>query len=103
MGAQMIVVHGWWSLPTTPVGEGALVLWAEDALGPVEAVRRPGRRPKVREHPFALPGDQLAKALGLDLVEDSDGVDQIGSAELILPSFTHAPAASPELLDLRST
>lgn len=92
----MIVVHGWWSLPEGPADSGSLVLWAEDGLGPAEGVHRPGRRPKVRDHPFALDAEQLAKALGLP--EPGELVD----ADLALPGFTNAPAASPELLDLRS-
>ena len=92
----MIVVHGWWSLPSTPADGGALVLWAEDGLGPAEGVHRAGRRPKVRDHPFALDAEQLAKVLGLPDPGD------LGLADLALPGFTHAPSASPELLDLRS-
>jgi hypothetical protein len=104
----VIVVHGWWSLPAAPADNGTLELWAEDGLGPAEGIHRPGRRPKVRQHPFALDAEQLAKTLGLpDLSEvvPSPGAEQataVGSADLALPGFTNAPSASPELLDLRS-
>jgi non-specific serine/threonine protein kinase len=125
----VIVVHGWWSLPAGPGDAGVLVLWAEDGLGPAEAVRRPGRRPKVRSHPFAVDADQLAKVLGLpdaamalstgvagsagsavpsgNAASSGTGVSSgsavsSGTADLALPSFSNAPAASPELLDLRS-
>ncbi|HST81664.1 MAG TPA: DEAD/DEAH box helicase [Kineosporiaceae bacterium] len=112
VGAHVIVVHGWWSLPTAAADNGTLVLWAEDALGPAEGVHRPGRRPKVRDHPFALDAEQLAKALGLpelagqpESAGSPEWVEQspaFGSADLALPGFTNAPSASPELLDLRS-
>jgi SNF2 Helicase protein/SNF2-related domain len=92
----VIVVHGWWSRPAGPGDAGALTLWAEDALGPIEGQRRPGRKPRVRDHPFAVDGEQLAKVLGLGDVE-------VGSEELVLPAYSHAPSASPELLDLRSS
>jgi len=112
----VIVVHGWWSLPSTPADGGALVLWAEDGLGPAEGPHRAGRRPKVRDHPFALDAEQLAKALGLPdagmpdsaLLGSAEPGQQsqagllLGSADLALPGFTNAPSASPELLDLRS-
>ena len=92
----MIVVHGWWSLPAEADVAGALTLWAEDALGAVDGQRRPGRKPRVRDHPFAVDGEQLVKALGL-----ADA--PVGSAELSLPGYTNAPSASPELLDMRSS
>jgi hypothetical protein len=102
----VIVVHGWWSLPSTSADGGALVLWAEDGLGPAEGIHRTGRRPKVRDHPFALDAGQLAKALALPDVagtpESAGAAPVLGSAELALPGFTNAPSASPELLDLRS-
>jgi hypothetical protein len=94
---RVIVLHGWWSPSAGTAAPGRLVLWAEDGLGPAEVPRRPGRRPRLRSHPFALPGDQVAKALGLDV----SGELTTGTAELSLPSYPNAPAASPELLDLQ--
>jgi non-specific serine/threonine protein kinase len=98
----VIVVHGWWSLPSTPGDGGALVLWAEDGSAPIDLVRRPGRRPKVRDHPFAVEADQLAKVLGLPVEDWSGEQPSFATADLVLPSFSHLPSASPELLDLRS-
>jgi SNF2 domain-containing protein/SNF2 helicase protein/helicase-like protein len=101
----VIVVHGWWSLPPTPAANGDLVLWAEDALGPAEGMHRAGRRPKVRDHPFALDAEQLAKVLGLTEAPEpaaDGGAVALSTADLALPGFTNAPSASPELLDLRS-
>jgi hypothetical protein len=96
----VIVVHGWWSLPSTDWDSGRLVLWAEDGLAESEAPRRPGRRPRVREHPFAQGGEKLLEALELTALADDV---EFGSADLGLPSFSHAPCGSPELLDLRSS
>jgi SNF2-related domain/SNF2 Helicase protein/Helicase conserved C-terminal domain len=124
----VIVVHGWWSPPReVSEDQGALVLWAEDGLGPAEGEHRPGRRPKVRDHPFALDAEALADVLGLDLEtnlaadretdreadletdrEADGGRDRAGGraragwADLALPAFSAAPSGSPELLDLRS-
>jgi non-specific serine/threonine protein kinase len=95
----VIVVHGWWSLPSAEADGGALVLWAENGLVEAETERRAGRRPRVRDHPFALDAELLLPLLRLSALTDEAVV---GSAELVLPSFTRAPAASPELLDLRS-
>jgi superfamily II DNA or RNA helicase len=96
----MFVVHGWWSVPSAgdgTLGAGALTLWAEDSRAAPAEQPGAGRRPRVRAHPFAADGEELAVALGL-------GPDlPAGSAELTLPSYSQAPAASPELLDLHSS
>jgi hypothetical protein len=63
---------------------------------------RTGRRPKVREHPFDIPADVLAKTLADATGILTEGWEE-GTADLVLPSFQHAPAGSPELMDLRSS
>ena len=87
----MIVVHGWW-----PVDGGHLVLWAEDSTAAPEPPRRPGRRPRVLDHPFTLPAEDLAKRL--DLPSRGPGSGQTGTAVLILPTRGRGPMASPELV-----
>ncbi|MCW2936619.1 MAG: ATP-dependent helicase, partial [Actinomycetia bacterium] len=53
----MLVIHGIWAY-------GALHVWAEDSLLPVQAPRRPGRPSRApRPHPFAAPPGELADAL----------------------------------------
>jgi superfamily II DNA or RNA helicase len=83
----MLVVHGWWSLPTAPGDAGGLVLWAEDAAAPQVSTRRA----RVRDHPFAASVEDLGAVL--------DGAP--GTADLVLPGYPDAPAASPDLLDRR--
>ena len=100
--ASVIVVHGWWSPPPDAGDGGSLLLWAEDGLAPADGPRRPGRRPKVRDHPFALDAEQLAKVLALPAGDLTGEEPVLGSADLVLPGFSSAPSASPELLDLRS-
>ncbi|MDP9825120.1 DEAD/DEAH box helicase [Kineosporia succinea] len=98
----MFVVHAWWSPASgDPADDGSLVLWAEDPQVRAVPAERTGRRPKVREHPFCIPADELAKTLSAGGVGEGEGWVE-GTADLVLPSFQHAPAGSPELLDLRS-
>jgi non-specific serine/threonine protein kinase len=99
----VMVLHGWWSRRASPGHGGNLVLWGEDALRPVSSAQHPGRRPKVREHPFAVPAEALTAAIGLaEILGPGVHGDLSGFADLELPGFGHAPMASPELLDLRS-
>ena len=89
----MIVVHGWWVGGDRPTGR--LALWAEDSAAPPEPPRRPGRRPTVRDHPFAIVGEELVTLLGLGF-----GIPtplEVGSAVLTLPTRGRGPVASPEL------
>jgi hypothetical protein len=85
LGAQVIVLHGWWSS-----AEGGLVLWAEGSSLPAEPPRRPGRRPRIQDHPFAVPADEIAAALGLEGARRR-------SAVLMLPTLGHGPETAPEL------
>ncbi|TWP52560.1 DEAD/DEAH box helicase [Lentzea tibetensis] len=67
--------------------DGRLVLWAEDSELPA---RTDSKRREV-PHPFAVPGDVLAAALGHDEVKATP-------RKLLLPSYASGPAASPELV-----
>jgi len=93
----VIVVHGWWSATTLGVGSGALVLWAEDSGRTRVPPRRPGRRPKVLDHPFAASATDLLRVL-------HDAGCNVRSAApdpavLALPDAGAGPVASPELAD----
>ena len=77
----MLVVHGL-------VAHGRLALWAEDSRLPSRITGRP-RRPVA--HPFAVAGDVLLERLGL-------GQAKADTIPVLLPSYSSAPAASPELV-----
>ncbi len=94
MSNVVIVIHGWWT--AAPAG-GHLTLWAEDATAPPEVPRRPGRRPRVQTHPFALAADELAKILALET-----SADPPAAGEIPLPGTARGPACSPELLAARA-
>lgn len=59
----MFVVHALWRRDPDR-GPGRLALWAEDSTAEVPP-RKPGRSPKLRPHPFAVPHDRLPEVLGL--------------------------------------
>jgi len=90
----VIVVHAVWS------SDRGLCLWGEDSSLPARAPGRPGRPAKVprpRPHPFASSGAALETAL------EHIGVTMPRSAAresltFVLPSWRHAPQASPRLL-----
>ncbi len=88
----MFVIHGGWL--SDRAGSGRLLLWAEDSTAPREPAQRRGRRPKTREHPFALAADDLVKLLDLPALP---APFDTGVAVLALPSRGNAPLASPEL------
>ncbi|MFI7023692.1 SNF2-related protein [Micromonospora sp. NPDC049900] len=83
----MLVVHGVW-LP----GRG-LAVWAEDSTREPEALRRPGRAPRERPHPFAADHAALTAVLG-EAAEPAD----LGTALLSLPTRGGSPLDSPELV-----
>ncbi|MCE0534653.1 DEAD/DEAH box helicase [Kineosporia rhizophila] len=98
----MFVVHAWWSISANdPADDGSLVLWAEDPQIRTAPAERTGRRPKIREHPFDVPSEELRHTI-TDVADLVDEGWKEGTADLVLPSFQHAPGGSPELLDLRS-
>lgn len=80
----MLVLHGWWA------GD-RLVLWAEDSEEPAEPPRRPGRRARVVDHPYAVHPDLLLKHL------DVEG-GWSGAADVSLPLAGRGPQPSPELV-----
>jgi SNF2 family DNA or RNA helicase len=80
---SVIVVHALWS------AGGRLCLWGEDAVLPATPPSRPGRRPRVRPHPFAASHDTLTTLLGAKA--------RVATVELWLPSRP-SPVASPELV-----
>ncbi len=90
----MIVLHGWWSSDSQP--SGRLAVWAEDSEGPAEPPRRPGRRPRVRDHPFALSGEDLRLVLARSAGALAPG--EVTVATLALPTRGAGPVPSPELL-----
>ncbi|MGW5054419.1 SNF2-related protein [Actinokineospora sp. NPDC004072] len=68
--------------------DGQVVLWAEDSARPD---RRPGRAARgPAEHPFAVPGAELAERLGVP--------GTAVSVRALLPSHPSAPVPSPELV-----
>ncbi|MFI6820689.1 SNF2-related protein [Micromonospora sp. NPDC050187] len=83
----MLVIHGVWL-----VGVG-LALWAEDSTAPARPLRRAGRPPRERPHPFAADHATLAAALGPAAASATRG-----SAALSLPTRGGAPLDSPELV-----
>jgi len=89
----VIAVHGWWVRGDRLTGR--LALWAEDSAAPPEPPRRPGRPPTVREHPFAIGGEELGELLGLSVGYPTPV--EVGSAVLALPTRGRGPVASPEL------
>jgi non-specific serine/threonine protein kinase len=90
----VIVPRGWWS--TTLRTDGVLALWAEDSTASAVPTRRRGRRPKVVDHPFAVPSEEVAKVL--DLTSLATGDFEPDHAVLAMPTVGPGPADSPELL-----
>ncbi|MCD5313369.1 DEAD/DEAH box helicase [Kineosporia babensis] len=99
---SVFVAHAWWSFAEKdPADDGSLVLWAEDPQVRTVPAERTGRRPKVREHPFDIPAEDLRATLSSVTGLAAEGWKD-GTADIVLPSFQHSPSGSPELLDLRS-
>ncbi|PWU44255.1 ATP-dependent helicase, partial [Micromonospora globispora] len=80
----MLVIHGVW------LSRVGLAVWAEDAALPGRALRRPGRAPRERPHPFAADHTTLAAALGGLPGEPT-------TVLLTLPTRGGSPLDSPEL------
>jgi non-specific serine/threonine protein kinase len=83
----VLVLHGLWR------GADRLCLWAEDSARPAHPPRRPGRAPRQRPHPYAVPHDDVPEALS-ELAAKAAGV----SVALLLPTQGGGPLASPELV-----
>ncbi|MBN1174159.1 MAG: DEAD/DEAH box helicase, partial [Micromonosporaceae bacterium] len=82
----MLILHGLW-LPG-----GQLALWAEDAERAAAPIRRRGRQPRQRPHPFAATVEELVTAL-----DDAGKAAKPGSIVLRLPTLGTAPLPSPEV------
>ena len=89
----MIVLHAWWSIDDRQLE--TLALWAEDSTAPSAPAKRPGRRPRVQDHPFALDAAELIALL--DLATRIPAPVTASSAVLALPTQGCGPTASPEL------
>jgi SNF2 family DNA or RNA helicase len=88
----MLVIHGIWAY-------GALHVWAEDSLLPVQAPPRPGRPSRApRPHPFAAPPGELADALAEAGTGDLARKAVDDELTLRLPSTADGPLGSPELV-----
>jgi SNF2 family DNA or RNA helicase len=79
----VLVVHAIW-LPGS-----RLAVWAEDSARPAAPTRRRSQVP----HPYAVPADELAAALG-----PFAGKATAGTLTLRLPTAAGEPLASPELV-----
>lgn len=92
----MFVVHGCW-LPGRKRGDTAkasrLGIWGEDSSGPVAPLRRPGRRPRFRAHPFAAAHEDLVAVLASVALKAT-----ASTVTLTLPTRGGGPIASPELV-----
>ncbi len=66
---------------------GEFVLWAEDADAP-SRLARPVRGDAVRPHPFAASAEMLDRLVGAEAAP----------TEVLLPSYSSGPLASPELV-----
>ncbi|WP_196279517.1 DEAD/DEAH box helicase [Catellatospora vulcania] len=76
--------------------DGSWEFWAEDAdLHAVLPAQRERRTDRPQPHPFAVPADRLAAALGA--IGDPDGGDQAGWSVLALPAHAGRPAPSADL------
>ena len=79
-------------------GDGRWEFWLEDASRLAALPGSRGRRPAVltpRPHPFAIAAADLPAALG---TPDGDGLDDVGSSVLALPSKGGRPCPSNDLI-----
>ena len=89
----VFVLHACWLIDTATPQPGRLALWAEDSSAPTTPPRRPGRRPRVQDHPYAAAGETLRTLLPPPAV-----AAPLGTATLTLPTRGGAPTGSPELV-----
>ena len=93
----MIVMHAMWD----DSKRAGLSVWAESSSLPIHVPRHRGRqpkRPKPRQHPFALTHDTLMEAAGKlsgSWVSETAGSDV---RTVLLPSASGGPLPSPELI-----
>ncbi len=89
----MFVVHACWLSEPSASPPGRLGVWAEDSASPAEAIRRPGRPPRVRVHPYAAAHPEL-----LALLPPVAAAGTTVTATLTLPTRGSGPVSSPELV-----
>ena len=68
-------------------------IWGEDSTAPVAPPRKPGRKPRVRAHPFAAAHEDLVAVLASAALKAT-----ASAATLTLPTKGDGPLASPELV-----
>ena len=61
--SPVFVVHACWLPGGSGLEPGRLGMWGEDSSAPATLPRKPGRRPRVRPHPFAAAHGDLIAAL----------------------------------------
>jgi hypothetical protein len=92
----VFVVHACW-LPGRkhggPTDAGRLGIWGEDSSGPAVPPRKPGRKPRVQLHPFAMAHEDLVEVLPESALKAT-----MSSVTLNLPTRDGGPMASPELV-----
>jgi hypothetical protein len=89
----VFVLHACWLVDVSTSQSGRLAMWAEDSSAPATPPRRPGRRPRVQTHPYAVAGETLRA-----LLPPSTTAAPFGTAMLTLPTRGGTPVSSPELV-----
>lgn len=94
----MLVLHGHWQPPRSPVEPGGMLFWAETTEAPQPRWQkgRLARNPRTRDHPFCAAPDILRQVAGLDLRQPKP---HPGQATLRLPTTRTGPQSSPTLLN----
>jgi hypothetical protein len=94
----MIVLHGTWNPPETIKNRGNFFLWGETSSCP--PIKRKGRPPKIRAHPFQVNENSLYKIIeSLDIENSKNHSKKMRPDNVIylLPSYSKSPQASPKL------
>jgi len=92
----VFVVHACWLTGGTEgaaTQPGRLGIWGEDSSAPTALPRKPGRKPRVRTHPFAATHEDLLAALAPAALKAT-----AATVTLTLPTRGDGPLASPELV-----
>jgi hypothetical protein len=89
----VFVVHACWLRARAASEPGRLGIWGEDSSAPSTPVRRPGRPPRVRQHPFAAAHDEL-----IALLPEVAAKAATSTITLTLPTRCGGPIGSPELV-----
>jgi hypothetical protein len=89
----VFVVHACWLRARVASEPGRLGIWGEDSSAPSTPLRRPGRPPRVRQHPFAAAHDEL-----IALLPEVAAKAATSTITLMLPTRCGGPIGSPELV-----